>query len=275
MKKIKYIILFLFVIFTCVGCEGDITREIRHDGFALSGNEFVCNELLSGEEKVTTNVKYLGNGYVISNSGKIYEISLGQVYSNDSNCKKADTNIEVVSVFDGAIVKSVDNKYYYLTASNNVSSYSEVTVNDNSYNIYNLLLSEQDVIKVQTVNQSTGSYYVLKEDGNVYNYVVTRVNYNSPYTIVSKDVIYNKDDFGGEIIDFYEASNSLATFVKTKSEIYKMQITNEEECSKYADVSCKYKLKKDKTLTKHYDYIMAYNGSTLITTYGKTFGVNK
>ena len=31
-----------------------------------------------------------------------------------------------------------------------------------------------------------------------------------------------------------------------------MKKTNEEECTKYADVECKYKMQKDETLTKYY-----------------------
>ena len=51
-----------------------------------------------------------------------------------------------------------------------------------------------------------------------------------------------------------------------------MQKTNEEECSKYADVKCEYKFKKDETLTEYYkDKILYYGPSILITTYKKEF----
>lgn len=51
-----------------------------------------------------------------------------------------------------------------------------------------------------------------------------------------------------------------------------MQKTNEEECTKYADVACKYTMKKDETLTKYYKTepkILYYGPSILITTYKK------
>ena len=53
-----------------------------------------------------------------------------------------------------------------------------------------------------------------------------------------------------------------------------MMVTNQEKCSKYADVACEYKLKLDEGLKNTYDKILAYNGSTLITNYGKIFNVN-
>ena len=39
------------------------------------------------------------------------------------------------------------------------------------------------------------------------------------------------------------------------------------------DVECEYEFAEDATLTKYYDRIMAYNGSTLITDYLKVFRV--
>ena len=50
-----------------------------------------------------------------------------------------------------------------------------------------------------------------------------------------------------------------------------MKITNIKECSKYADVACKYEMAEDEDLTKAMNRIIAYNGGTLITTYGKIF----
>ena len=53
-----------------------------------------------------------------------------------------------------------------------------------------------------------------------------------------------------------------------------MKKTNEEECTKYADVECKYKMQKDETLTKYYKEepkILYYGPSILITTYQKEF----
>ena len=167
-----------------------------------------------------------------------------------------------------------DNKYYYLTSQNNVTQYSEVTATDNSYYIYDLLLKGDDVIKVVTGDSSTGLYYVLKTDGNVYGYIVTQADRNSPPAITSSTIAYNQEDYGGKIIDFNYAGNSTNTFVKTNNKIYRMYVSNGENCSKYADVTCTYEMKEDKTLNEYSDRIIVYNGNTLITDYHRIFTVN-
>ena len=48
---------------------------------------------------------------------------------------------------------------------------------------------------------------------------------------------------------------------------------NRKECREYIDIDCQFAFAEDATLTKHYDRILAYNGSTLITDYLKVFRV--
>ena len=55
------------------------------------------------------------------------------------------------------------------------------------------------------------------------------------------------------------------------SKLYKMYMTNSAECSKYADVTCKYEMKEDETFNKYSDRIIAYSGNTLITDYKRVF----
>ena len=50
-----------------------------------------------------------------------------------------------------------------------------------------------------------------------------------------------------------------------------MYMTNSAECSKYADVTCKYEMKEDETFNKYSDRIIAYSGNTLITDYNRVF----
>ena len=87
-------------------------------------------------------------------------------------------------------------------------------------------------------------------------------------------MVYNKNDFSGNIIDFnYYGENSGSTFVMSDSKAFKMYVKNEKECTKYADVACKFEMREFESYTENKDYILAYNGSLLITTYGKTFNV--
>lgn len=278
MKKIKYLVLVVGVTILLTGCDGDVTRDIRHAGFNLSSNEFVCKPLTPKDDKDTTYAKlmYLNNSIAITEKGKVYELSLSKKYSNNQNCRKSDFKGNVIAIMDSQIVKTSDNKLYLISNNGTNLDYTEILDSDNNYSLYKLLLGEIDVKKVVTVNQGSGEYYVLLGDGNIYRYIIIKKDYNSPYTLLAKEVIYSQSDYDGKIIDFnYNQSNMRDTYLKTKNMIYRMKVTNEEECSKYADVSCKYKLKKDETLTKYYkDKILYYGNGILITTYKKEFTIN-
>ena len=268
MKKYYLFVIILFIIICCSGCNGDVTRALRHDNFQY-GTEFSCEELLDESVKV----KFLTASHIITEKGKIYEVSLSQKFSNDTNCKKANTSIVVDSIFDGAVVKGTDGKIYYLALSNNTTQYAEVDKSDKSINLYNLLLSGSDVIKVKTIDSSNGIYYVLKSDGNIYNYIVSHNN-NDKYNVSSVSTIYNKNDFGGNIVNFNYEGNSSTTYIRTNDKLYRMYVDNSDECSKYVDIECKYSMKGSDSFSKYKDYYFAYNGNTLVTTYGRVFNAS-
>jgi len=274
MRKIKFVVLIVLVLLLCSACDGNVTRDIRHAGFSV-GDEFVCKNFFPKDKEDTSyeKVKYLTSSHLINTDGKIYELSYGQKYANEENCKVADTNVSVKAIFDDKIIKGLDNKYYYLVAQNNVVSYSEVPQTDNSYRIYDLLLKEEDVIKVVTADSSTGLYYSLRSDGNVYGYTIASADRNSPPVVTSTKVIYSKTDYGSKIIDFNFAGDSLNTFIRTEEKVFRMKITNSEKCTKYADVKCEFEMVEDEVFVTYKDRIIAYNGNMLITDYNKTFTV--
>lgn len=121
------------------------------------------------------------------------------------------------------------------------------------------------------ISGKDGIYYVLKSDGNVYKYVIGKTAENTPEVILSIELFLDKNNYGGEILNFNYVENSSKTFVKTKDKYYKLYKVNKKKCEKYDDVECKYKIKKDKSLTENYDKIFAYNGDNLITSYKKKF----
>lgn len=275
----KKIILLLGIGITTLlltGCDGNVTRDLRHAGFNLSTNEFICKALTPASEKITSadSIMYTNGTYAITKNGKLYELSLSQPYSNDENCKKIDFPVKVIAYMDEAVLKGEDNKFYYAPGTTEAPELTEITANDSKYQLYSLLLGQTMTKKVITVNANDGIYYVLEEDGTVYQYTVTRQDYNSPYTITAKTPVYNEKEYG-KIIDFNYAGDSTATYLKTEDTIYRMKITNEEECTSYADIECKYKLQKDETLTTYYkDKILYYGPTLLITSYGKEFTIN-
>ncbi len=258
----------------CTGCNGSITRGIRHAGFTLSDSEFVCSLLVSNDANYSEKIKYITTNKAITESGKVYDISLGQYYSNEQNCKESNFTKKVDAIIDGNVVKA-DGNYYYLNSSDSSSNdeYPKVTENDQAYSIYDILFSDSTIEKVVTVDSNAGIYFALKSDGNIYKLIITRSDSRSPYTLSSSEIVYSKGVYG-KIIDFNFDSNNTTTYIYTENNIYRMLKTNKDECDKYADVECKYELKEDSDLMKYEDYILGYNGQTLITTYGKVFTVS-
>ncbi len=264
----KLSFLFVAVAFLCTACEGDVTRALRHEGFAI-GEDFVCEAFF--DETYTDKIRYLTGTKIITTSGRIYEVSLGKKYANGSHCKVAETQIRVVSIFDNRIVKADDGKLYSLNDENNMLAYTEITDADNSYAIYRLLLDPEGTIKVITADSSNGIYYVLKSDGNVYGVTISQQDHNQPPVIAGSVVVYNKDDYQGNIVDFNYSGMSAATFVRTENKVFHMKAMNVEECTKYADVPCDYQMVEAPVFEENKDYILVYNGSMVITTYKKTF----
>lgn len=276
-KKIAIGITTLGLILLLTGCDGNVTRDIRHAGYGLSSNTFTCEDILpkAKDAIVLDKISYLNDTFAVTEKGNLYEISLSQPYSNNQNCKKIAFDQKVIAHMDGTILKGADKKLYYAPGTTSATPLTEVTVNDNSYQIYNLLLASDAVQKVVTVNQSQGLYYVLESDGNVYSYTLVRPDYNTPYTLTERNIVYAKDKYG-QIVDFhYSQSNQKEIYIKTATEVYRMKASNEKECTKYADVTCNYSIVKDETLSKYLNDKILYQGSTMIiTTYGKEFTIN-
>lgn len=273
-KKVLFILLFIMILL-CTACNGNVTRDIRHAGFSVS-TEFKCDVVYPKSKNDTgyKKIKYFTSTNMIDSTGAIYEVSLSQVYENKMNCKKANTDILVKAIYDNKIIKATDNKYYYLSSENNANKYSVVPETDNSYELYNLLLKNDDVVKVVTADSSSGYYYILRDDGNIYSYKVSKDNYNSPLKITSISIVYDKSDYGSKIIDFNYAGQTASTYIRTEDKVYRMKVSNYDRCSKYADVACEYSFDEETVFEKYKDRIIIFNGSTLITDYKQVFTAN-
>lgn len=269
-SKIKVILVSLVICFICTGCIGNVTRGIRHAGFNLSSNEFACSLLLSDTSDVTyQKLQYVSTTQAITNDGKIYDLSLGQKFSNEQNCKGSDFSKKVTAILDDSIVKADDDNFYYLSGEN---MYSQVSENDSSYGIYTVLFQDVTIKRVITADGNNGIYLALKTDGNIYKLVIARNNSQSPYTLANSEIAYSKGRYG-KIVDFNYDPSSVSTYIRTEEKIYRMKKTNADECNKYADVKCNYVMEEDSALMKYDNYIFGFNGQLLITSYGKVFNV--
>ena len=279
MKKVFVLISIMMFALVLTGCNGTVTRALRNDGFSVKDNKFKCSLLnLDGkvddeEDNTSEDVKFLVGNYAIGVSGNIYQLSYDQLFSNDMNCKKVAT-IPTKAVLDDKFILGEDGKYYYLNADDGgvVEQFSEMPQEDENYQLLSLFFTG-DVKKAVTVNANINSYYVLKEDGSIYNYVLTQDKDTKQYFVKSDNVQFTSNSYDGKIIDFFYAGDSTATFFRTTTSIYRYMIGNEEECSKYVDVPCEFEIAVDTTLTENLDKIVLYNGKTLFTSYGRMFTV--
>ena len=270
--RFKIVILCLSILFVCSGCDmanADTTRDIRHSGFSVSDTDIECPMLFSNDEGYEK-IKFFTTGYAITEEGNFYALSLGKVYKNGMNCKIPENfNKKVKAIIDNSVVKTTDGRYYYITSNSNSGAFSEVPLNDSNYSIYRILFNDASIVKAITVDSDLGYYYVLKTDGNVYNIVIGE-NDNGHY-LASSSIVYSKNAYDGNIIDFNYAGNSPSTYIRTDTKIFRMLPQNASECSTYADVFCEYKIELDSGLSGHIDKIVAFDGNYLITNYGKTF----
>ena len=69
------------------------------------------------------NIKLLTSDRLITKDNEIYDISFDKLFSNNQNCKKIETNINISNIRDGFIF-SKDNKFY------NISDFEEVGMPD-------------------------------------------------------------------------------------------------------------------------------------------------
>ena len=218
------------------------------------------------------------NGQEISLSHFIFSYAQQIEFLTDGNVsieytiKKITDNLDTLRFRH---FKSNDDKYYYLNSSQGTALYSQVPNTDNSYYLIDLLLKDATNVKIVSGNSSTGEYYALKNNGNIYKYTIVRDQSTRLENITSTVLTFDKKDYGGnKIIDFNYAGDSLKTFVKTTSNVYRMRITNSTECNKYVDVTCKYKMQEDELFLEYGDRIIFFNGDYLITDYGKKFNLS-
>lgn len=270
----KMIILGAFVLIFCTACNGNVTRSIRHDGFSVS-NKIECEMFFYEGASTYNKIKFFTGSHIIDQNGKIYEISLSQAYSSGQNCKDSGQNIIVKSIMDNNVVRGADGGFYYLNGSGQTLPYTKIAETDNNYAIYNLLLSDPQVVKVVTADSNAGLYYVLKSSGDVFGITISKANNNSAPAITGTTTVFNKVEFGATIEDFHYAGNSSSTFVKTSTSLFRMKATNESECSKYADIACQYTMLESEEYLNYKDRVVAYNGSTLITDYSQVFTAAK
>lgn len=219
MKKIIICLVLLVIICGCKKNEvipenNYFIKELK----PLKTFKIECNELKEAKE--------IRSNLFITKNGELFLLSADKLFSNNKNCKKIDTNIKFDKYFGSyygstAIILGEDGNLYEI---------------HEDYNVYR---SNEDSFPPKSIrNKLFFTHYGYFEhlDNKISKYKV----FSNPYNIF--DNTENSDEL---LLDdnekiMYLSPNSIIT---SKS-IYYLEkiITNKEECNKYADIKCNYKI---------------------------------
>ena len=212
------------------------------------GKEHTAQQLnCSALKDIKTSVFMGYSGYIFeTNNGNIYELSTS-LFRNNTNCKKLnDDNIKVEKRLSERNFLATNGFIYSISNDGKVSRSYNVDIND-----------YEDVIMEKTFYFDN---YRLKKDGKIYKYV------NDNWELY-KEIANEK------ILDFSIINNYNYEYIKTDKAFYSLSLINKEQCEKYNEIECEYKLIKNEKLTSAYNDIAVVidNGGSYIDRNGKFY----
>lgn len=267
----KKIVIAISILLLC-GCKGLVHEDKTLSDYVTSHDSAHlkcagCGELrfyaqnIKCDEIKDKEIKYYDGHTLVLSDNTIYDtiFESEKLYSNNSQCKKADLDIQVDDVFkyryNNVSIKS-GNKYY---------SYS-MDYEVNKHNLNELYLAYDGTTSkllkdgYSIIGDLDKKLIVLK-DGNVYN-----VTLDEEYNVKSIDIFMSKEDYG--YIKEVKMSDEIQkptgeyhmipyqiTMLVTDTAVYNLKSIETEECLKYEDVDCEMKLEKSEIYDKYKDDI--------------------
>lgn len=253
-KKLGILLCGLLILsFTGCDKQKNVEKEEKESSCSLLqiyetgiDNNFICEQM--------SNISDNGENFFITDSGELYEYSLHEKYSSTkSNCRKIETDVTFKRVIRDTLISS-DGSLYRLSTDKQLEFIDEELEKRGPayyglnqmyiplYRMYN------DMFLLADQNLGTQRIYAVIEDNGVY--LLNDVD-------LSKDLIYQFAN--GEMVE--KVTNGV---IMTNKGYYKYDITNEKECSEYADVECKYGIVKIDTKGNCTDII--YSSNSLVVT---------
>ena len=240
-----------------------------------------CYDMYFIKEKLKcdalNNIKYLQNDYFLTNDNEIYNISFNELYSNNQNCKKRETDIKIKDIKYENYPSY--NRIIFLDSNNNVF-YDDLTEYDKEhYFIQNKILKDNNIQMIfsGTIDSKLlKEYYkndifyqdweytilVLKRDNKLYKQVYIDNSYylNSEYkhniNFKSEEIYKSLEEYGNiqqiTMSNYYRNNNgksyklkekTITTIISDKGYYYLDEIET-DECKKYKDIECELELKE-------------------------------
>ena len=229
MKKMFLIILIMVLFITgCNNNEKPINNDVVEKQFVkideLNKIDIKCD--------VIADIVDYGNidGLFITKDGDLYQISYDKLFSNDSNCKKIESDKKFKRFIRGAIIDSNNDIYSYdngknIVVKNNHNITMPYLLDKISKNDYDNIIYEWNY----DYNDYERYFYYDVDTNSIYEY--SNKNYKK-----SENAMFNFET--DEIVEYITYNG-----IKTNKAFYTQGriAENANECEKYVDVECIYK----------------------------------
>ncbi len=267
MKKIfKIIVIIVIVIVVLIGAVFGYTKIKQSMMNNERRNTMTLMEYIKTHESpvlyfvskelkcdALDNIKLLTSDRLITKDNEIYDISFDKLFSNNQNCKKIETNINISNIRDGFIF-SKDNKFY------NISDFEEVGMPD----YLQIYLLDKNIIKIieSDYDEINGKINLLVfKNNNIYKqtYNLNSANGNRIITFENEELYKSLEEYGNiKYITFephlYTNSDkniqlwksTIKTIISDKGYYYLNEVKT-DECTKYVDIECEFELKESET----------------------------
>jgi len=263
----KNIFNYLSVLFILIAFTGCASNEVKiendnsnqHQKSTLKEkyeyHSFICDEITGSET-------YAFDYENLYFNGSVYEVILNGdgIYSNNQHCKK----IEGIS-YDTYVLRMSAQGKIMLINDKNIFYVSNNKIYNNNYTQINVIALDKDVVSIW--NYDDNIYYVLKKDGNVYEYLL-KGNINSGYKIVSSEkIIYSSNDYGKIKYFYYTSSydkNIENIIIYSEKGLYTQVEIITDECTKYKDIQCEKGIVLNEEFQVHRDEILYFDVNMII-----------
>lgn len=114
MKNKIFLLILLPILLLTNGCykQEDKIKSDNSQNIIIQ-KDFITKYFRCDELSID-NIKDINKNWAITNDGELYQINFNQIYSNEMNCKKINTNILISKILgDNFFEDKNKNKYYY------------------------------------------------------------------------------------------------------------------------------------------------------------------
>ena len=281
-KKTRVLFILLVSVILVSGCSKtekiEDNKNLTFTEWAEKNIEINNNIRKINCPEINENSIMSGSSEIFITDNNIYKYNVDKLFSNDKNCK-------LIGTIDGSKPMAVNrdnaidetgtlyNIFWQRVKDENYDgNYEKDTLHDGwkeylkRFNVNKQMISASDIYSYDEQRHIPNYEIITYTNDGLYLYNIDSTNYSSNDYPKGKEFRYkiNTDDINDEkIIRLY------GSIVKTNKAFYTLSsnLTNKEECNKYADVKCEYEysLKKDETLTKYYDEILNITNEYFIT----------